>query len=382
MDLNKKFYDPYGKRIAFEGAQGFGAYSKGGRGGQVYYVTSLESDKKKEGTLRYGIDKKTRPLTILFKVSGNIDMEGDVHKIENGRLTIDGSTAPGKGVCLINGGLQIQDARHVIIRYIRIRPKIVNDKDSLSISGTCKHIMIDHCSCSWASDEILSVFADCANRVTIQWCYIYEAFGDVNYEHRFGSLLVPGAGGKVSFLCNLYAHNDSRNPRTGNKDDATDTCRLDFRNNVTYNWGNTAVYNGQSEDTPSRLNFVNNVFLSGSDSKKKDIIFQEKGSKQSRGYFEGNALDGKTADDPYDLVQFKNWDEADIEQYKQTKEFDLRWANTTTIKTKHVLERVLEHGGCNLPKRDDADKRIVLDIEKRRGTIVQDRTIYDWPSLE
>ena len=372
--------DKNGRRISFKGAEGFGSYAKGGRGGKKYFVTSLDSDDDKEGTLLYGINKMERPLVIRFKVSGNIDLKGKIHKIKEGKLTIDGKTAPGKGVCLINGGLRMQEVKHVIIRYIRIRPKIVNDQDSLSISGTCKNIMIDHCSCSWASDEILSVFADAANKITIQWCFIYEAFGDKDYGHRFGSLLVPGDGGRISFLNNLYAHNDSRNPRTGNRDEATSECRLDFRNNVIYNWGNVAGYNGQSTDSPSRLNFVNNAYIPGTDSKKKDIIFEEKGSKRSKGYFKGNTIDGEIPRGPYTIVKFKNWSSDEIEKYKETKEFFI--VNTTTKTAEQALHDVLESGGCTLPARDDSDKRIVNEVKKKKGTIVTDRSKYDWPKLD
>ena len=67
---------------AFPGAEGHGRYTTGGRGGDVYIVTSLE-DKLQNGTLRYGIEKLSGKRTIIFQVSGTIHLNGDLN-IKNG----------------------------------------------------------------------------------------------------------------------------------------------------------------------------------------------------------------------------------------------------------------------------------------------------------
>jgi hypothetical protein len=61
------------KQPAFPGAEGFGKYAQGGRGGDVYHVTTLHDDGP--GSLRYGVDTTDRPRTIIFDVAGTIQLE-------------------------------------------------------------------------------------------------------------------------------------------------------------------------------------------------------------------------------------------------------------------------------------------------------------------
>ena len=54
--------------IAFPGAEGFGKYATGGRGGKVAAVTNLNDDG--EGSFRNALEKfPGEPLTVIFKVS-------------------------------------------------------------------------------------------------------------------------------------------------------------------------------------------------------------------------------------------------------------------------------------------------------------------------
>ena len=104
------------KQLAFPGAEGFGAYSKGGRGGAVLFVTNLNDSGP--GSLRWAVEQKG-PRTIIFKTSGTIVLEKRLD-IENPFITIAGQTAPGDGICL--KGETVRIATHdVIVRYLRVR---------------------------------------------------------------------------------------------------------------------------------------------------------------------------------------------------------------------------------------------------------------------
>jgi pectate lyase len=384
-------FDSDGNQLAFDGAEGYGCFSEGGRGGNAYWVTSLDDTDIQSGTLRYAIEQKGRPLYVFFDVDGVITLTKKL-EIETGHITIDGlSPFVKEGITLTGAGLSVNGhAEHVIIRNLRIRPHLERD-DAISIRN-CSNVIVDHCSASWSGDEVITVNSSYSSGdpypttpltdyVTVQNCFICEPFGyieDDKRKHQYGSIISSTDGGKVSFLKNLYAHCNSRNPRLGNSlnDASISPCFLEFSGNLVYNWGGTPGYNGEDNNSYISFNYRKNNYIPGPDTDDNDHIFVEKGTKNSRGYFNKNLLNGDMPSDHYSLVKFKNWDQAEIDEYKQTEKLPI--PNTHLVGGETALTYgVLSNAGVVAPKRDINDTRIICEVINKKGKIVTNPDDYN-----
>lgn len=239
---------------AFPGAEGFGRFATGGRGGKVYHVTSLE-DGDFQGTLRHAINA-AGPRTIVFDVAGTIRLTSSL-EITNGNLTIAGQTAPGLGICV--GGQPVTlKADNVIIRYVRFRVgnECEGEPDGLQCTGS-RNVIIDHCTISWSVDECCSVYGN--ENTTVQWCLISESLRNAGHRkgsHGYGAIW---GGHRASFHHNLLAHHDSRAPRLGPHPTTQTRELVDMRNNVIYNWSGNGCYGAEG----MKINLVNNYYKPG-----------------------------------------------------------------------------------------------------------------------
>ena len=306
------------KPLAFYGADGYGKYTEGGRGGRVIYVTNLNDSG--EGSFREAAEASGRRI-IVFRVSGVIYLSSTIHV--KGDCTIAGETAPGDGITLANAGIQLR-GDNIIMRYITSRPgdQKGDQPDGIDVKAISDAI-VDHCSTSSAVDENLSIAAGSngdqqtvCNRVTVQWCVISESitFSPNNGKrHGMGSIVTSGFDGKISYHHNFLSNNSSRNPVIGTiTDESYDTLGSNFElaNNVVYNWlgenGSKTSPNDENGEYMSinRINILNSYYKQGPDSTGANLLSE--GAMGSTMYISGNMMNGVMPEDQVSLINFTN----------------------------------------------------------------------------
>jgi len=369
---------PVGKVLAFPGADGGGRYVTGGQGGSVYVVNSLEDDiiNPKIGTLRYGIESTGKRI-IVFNVSGRIDLQGDL-SIRSGSVTILGQSAPGDGICISGYPLLVR-ANNVIIRFMRFRMGDLNarEADALTIEKGHSNIIIDHCSCSWSTDECLSMYG--VENATVQYCIVSESLN--NSVHAKGAHGYAGIwGGKnTTFHHNLLAHHSSRMPRFDH-DYVTEANvgPTDFINNVVYNWGGNSAYGGESRKSSGnqrQYNFIANYYKPGKATKSgvKTRLLNPTTKCGNCGasvvpgkfYVSNNIMDGSSTvtNDNWAGVDMDKGESGKKEQCKSTLRFSFDYCMTKEQTAQEAYDAVLAKAGCSL-KRDVVDARIVDEVQK------------------
>jgi len=351
---------------AFPEAEGSGAMTRGGRGGRLIAVTHLGDSGP--GSLRAAVEAEG-PRVVVFRVGGIIELKSAL-KVSKPFLTIAGQTAPGGGICLKGYGCSIA-ADEVIVRHLRFRPGDVakEEVDSLAVYRA-RNVILDHCSASWSVDETLSVTGEGCGDVTVQWCLITESLNKSVHPkgpHGYGSLI--RTDGKITYHHNLYAHHTSRNPRPGTY--GKEPGLLDFRNNVIYNWGARAGY---SAGDPTHMNYVGNYLKPGPSTRTPDHAFRV-GGAETRLFVADNALAGRETDDPWTLIT------GAVDGNKAREAFAM--APVTTEKPDAAFAKVLEQAGATRPARDAVDRRVVEEVHKGAGRIIDSQNdVGGWPAYE
>ena len=369
-----------GHAPAFPGAEGFGKYTVGGRGGKVIEVTNLND--AGPGSFRAAVSAKV-PRTVVFRVSGTIALESEL-KIREPYLTIAGQTAPGDGICIKNYQVNF-DTSQVIMRYLRFRPGDEKGKEQDAFGGAGNQIVVDHCSASWGVDETFSI--NKAANLTVQWCLVSESLYHSIHKkgnHGYGGLW-GGPGG--SWHHNILAHHSSRNPRASGN---VDSGLMDYRNNVIYNWGFNSAYGGELWPR----NWINNYYKSGpaTDDKVRGRIFLQK-DPRGKMFAAGNFVAG------FPAISADNWNGGinfapDGEATEKTLRVDRPFvvAPVTTQAAEVAYGLVLAQAGASLV-RDAVDRRVVEEIRTGtatfgasykgggKGIIDSQNDVGGWPEL-
>ncbi|MBL4629768.1 MAG: hypothetical protein JKY14_00905 [Paraglaciecola sp.] len=280
------------KPLAFKQAKGFGQYSQGGQGGQVYIVNTLQDDPEKpiKGSLRHALKRKY-PRTVVFSVSGVIQLKAPII-IKSGYLTIAGQSSPG-GITISGAPIKVSNAQHIIMRYMRFRLGTYGfAEDSLSVRDS-QDVIIDHCSFSWSVDETASFYNN--TRFTLQHSIIaYSLNNSIHPKgpHGYGGIW---GGNKATFINNVIANHNRRTPRiNGHRLKPHYPQNLEFvelANNVIYNWGANNVYGSEN----GRFNLINNYYKPGPNSKAEQFVdlWFSPNIKSKQFYINGNHYAGK-----------------------------------------------------------------------------------------
>lgn len=363
------------------GAAGYGMDTKAGRGGKVYKVTNTNASGT--GSLKACIDA-TGARTCVFEVSGAIRITSDL-TIRNGQLRIAGQTAPSPGIMIRGAALKIT-ASDVLVQHIRVRAgddsngPDPDNRDALKIQGTddkpVRNVVIDHCSFSWSIDEIASTWGNHDNITFTNNIFaepLHESLhpqydGSGTMPHGYGVLFGPSANSSITFVGNLLAHIVERNPLSR-------AAELVMVNNLVYDRG-TMDLDVQSEDRRVvKGSVVGNVFLKGASYSRptKPIFVHTKGEfmlgSGSRIYVHDNRDDnGTTAYSA--LVTLTG---GDVISNLMTQTSAPVW-NSGLVAMKSadsaVYRDVLDNAGARPKDRDSVDKRIVLDVRKRTGGVI------------
>jgi pectate lyase len=388
------------KSLAFPGAEGFGKFTTGGRGGKVFIVSNLND--KGAGSFRQAAEAKEKRI-IVFAVSGTIHLETKL--LIKGDVTIAGQSAPGDGICLADNSVSL-GGDNIIIRYLRFRMGDKYQKGGMvdgnggddAFGGVRrKNIIIDHCSMSWSTDEVFSIYA--GDSTTVQWNIISEPLnysyhfetGDKDYEHHgFGSIW---GGRHASFHHNLFAHCNNRTPRfDGIRNAPEENC--DYRNNVIYNWGGNNVYAGEG----GKYNIINNYYKPGPSTAKnaRTKIVNPYNKLPSipfgKFYVNGNYVDGslEVTSNNWLGVTMNNGTETDAAKAKLNTPFTAIGIKTSLASD--AYKDVLKNAGAVLPNRDTLDERIINDVKNGTGRFIDvqgglphgtayELTVKAWPTL-
>ncbi|MES9851797.1 MAG: hypothetical protein ABW170_08195 [Candidatus Thiodiazotropha sp. L084R] len=380
---------------AFPGAEGFGANSVGGRGGEVIKVTNLNDSGP--GSLRAALEA-SGPRIIVFSVSGYINLES-VLEIRNPYFTIAGQTSPG-GISVTGYPLRIL-THDVIITHMRFRRgshrgDVESAGESLFI-GNGYNIIIDHSSLSWGTDETMQVGSYWGDvyGVTISWSIIAEGLQDPHPEpnHGMGLLIsdkfYDSMPPEVTVHHSYIAHQRSRSPRL------VGDVLVDYRNNVVYDWYHQTgamIHKGAIDTTKlARANIIGNYNKRGPNGNDNGCV----GFFSSNGAVEGGTVpveaqnsvyvsDNKGCPRPLGTEDewkiSKEWGSDLIStDYQKTTPWDM--ANeaqqagipvTTMTMTEDYALRILQYVGATGPVRDTADARVVQQYIDGNGDLMDD----------
>lgn len=232
----------YGQQLAFPGAEGFGRFATGGRGGTIYHVTNLNDTG--EGSFRDAVSKPER--TVVFDLGGVIKIKEGI--LVAPKITIAGQTAPGDGIVIY--GNKVGFSSNDICRYIRFHGSITMPRGACTVTAdNATDVIFDHISVEWGRWDNFHIKG--TSNITLQYCLIGEPID----PQRFGALFEDPHNVTVHHC--LWIDNHSRNPKA--------KAGIEYVNNVIYNWGVNGLVGGHS-GADHYQDVIGNYFIAGPNS--------------------------------------------------------------------------------------------------------------------
>jgi len=195
-------------------------------------------------------------------------------------------------------------------------------------------------------------------------------------DHGYGSL--SRANGPVTWHHNLWAHNNSRNPRLGDNYGRPPFPTFDVRNNVMYDYGE--ICSGLTQGV-LKVNYVANYIRPGPGSKARTPIHVGAPSQLSF-YIRDNVFEGNkalTADNSqfFDRIVIDGKRQVEI----VAQSFAVPAVQTSSASEAYVA--VLAKVGASLPRRDSVDAQIISEVRSGRGSMIDSQQqVGGWPELK
>lgn len=232
----------YAQQLAFPGAEGFGRFAKGGRGGTVYHVTNL--DDTGTGSFRDAVSQPNR--TVVFDVAGVIKIKDKI--LVAPQITVAGQTAPGEGIVVYGNGVGF--STDDICRYMRFRGSITMPRGACTVvADNAKNVIFDHVTVEWGRWDNFHIKG--TTDITLQYCLIGEPID----PQRFGALFEDPHNVTIHHC--LWIDNHSRNPKA--------KAGIEYVNNIIYNWGVNGLVGGHS-GADHYQDVIGNYFIAGPNS--------------------------------------------------------------------------------------------------------------------
>lgn len=351
----------WSQTLAFEGAEGFGAYATGARtnlnSASVYRVTNLNDSGA--GSFRDAVSASNR--FVVFDVGGVINISSPI--VVKSNTTIAGQTAPG-GIAVFGDKVSYSAASNTISRHMAYRLGRAAGREDASGASNGANMMFDHMSITWGVDETLSFNSDGKgtplDRITVQNSIIGQGLDVVG--HSAGGLMTFPEGGRFSIIKSLFTDSVTRNPKVRGENE--------FINNVVYGWETAAYIMGDTSNMDSHANAIGNYFIEGPVNGGDPF---RSGDPRFEIYGEGNMHDGNR-DGVLNGSLITNYPGATV----VSNPHHFGTPNAPAMTAEEAVAYVLKHAGPSIV-RDVVDTRIMEEVASYGtlgGVIVRETDLF------